>query len=84
MLDPGEVIYGECHLAIYSPHYACIHCDSKDFIIDHMTIRPEGLVENGIGGEEENNYRTKNSIRHPSKNPGPIALPLDITMDAAK
>ena len=71
VLDPSEVVDGESHLAIYSPHYAGVHCDSKHFIINCMTIFSECLVKNGVRGEEEDNYGTKNSIRHPSKNARP-------------
>lgn len=71
MLDPSEVVDGQCHLAIYGPHYACIHCGPEDLVVYHLTILSESLINHGFGGEEEDDYGTKNSITHPTKNPRP-------------
>lgn len=62
MLDPSEVVYGECHLTVYSPDYTCVHCDTEDFVIDYMSVFSEGLVEDGVGCEEEDDYGAENSI----------------------
>ena len=71
MLDPREVVYSKCHLTIHGPHYACIHCDSKDFKVNNLTIFSKSLINGGVGGEEEDDYRADNSVDHPANYPWP-------------
>lgn len=71
VLNPGEVMDRECYLAIYGPNYTSIHRRPEDLIVNNLTISPEGLIDHGIDGEEEDNYGSKNSITYPKKDVGP-------------
>jgi hypothetical protein len=71
VLDPSEVVDGECHLAVYSPHDTRVHCDPEDLKVDNLPISSEGLVNHRLGCEEEDNYGAYNSIKHPTKYTGP-------------